>query len=251
MIHSFLLIGQSNMAGRGKLDEAPKLDNTNMLVLKNGRWQPLYRPINNDRDTAGYNLAETFIQDYLKQHEGVKVGLIPCADGGTSLGRWREGGLLFDNAVYQARLASRTSTIAGVLWHQGEGDCSKTRYPVYKEKLEAMIEALRKELDLYDVPFIVGGLGDFLAECKLDPDFVNFPYVNEALQSVANKEKRIGFASAEGLGSLPDKLHFSTEALIELGHRYYEAFSKLENKQKVFEEKPDVDSAYRTEFEHL
>ena len=251
MIHSFLLIGQSNMAGRGFLDEAPKLDNRNMLVLRNGRWQPLYRPVNNDRAFAGYNLAETFAQDYLAQHEGVSIGLIPCADGGTSLGRWREGGLLYDNAVYQARLASRTSTIAGVLWHQGEGDCSKTRYPVYKEKLEAMIEAFRKDLDLYDVPFIVGGLGDFLGECTLDPDFVNYNYVNQALESVANADKRIGFASANGLSSNPDKLHFSTEALIEFGHRYYNAFSKLENKEKVFIEKPDVDSAYRTQFESL
>ncbi len=251
MIHSFLLIGQSNMAGRGDLDEAPTLDNRNMCVLRNGRWQPLYRPVNNDRSFAGYNLAETFAQDYLANHKEVTVGLIPCADGGTSIGRWREGGLLFDNAVYQARLASRTSTIAGVLWHQGEGDCSQTRYPVYEERLNALIAAFRKELDLYDVPFILGGLGDFLKDCTLDPDLKNYTYVNNALEKVAEEDKLVGFASAKGLGAKPDNLHFSTAALIELGHRYYEAFSKLENKEKIFIDKPDVDSAYRTEFEAL
>lgn len=39
MVHSFLLIGQSNMAGRGSLQEAPPMKDARILVLRNGRWQ--------------------------------------------------------------------------------------------------------------------------------------------------------------------------------------------------------------------
>ena len=133
MIHSFLLIGQSNMAGRGFLSEAPTINNTRIKVLRNGRWQPMYVPINNDRPYSGHCLAESFADMYAKEHN-VDVGLIPCADGGTCLEQWEVGGLLFDHALYQAELASRTSTLAGVLWHQGESDCEEYLYPLYEKK---------------------------------------------------------------------------------------------------------------------
>ena len=113
MIHSFLMIGQSNMAGRGLLDEAETIDTAHIKILRNGRWQPMFRPINPDRPFSGVNLAESFAEQYAQTY-GVDVGLIPCADGGTSLEQWQPGGLLFDHAVYSARLAQRTSTIAGL-----------------------------------------------------------------------------------------------------------------------------------------
>lgn len=45
MIHSFLLIGQSNMAGRGEIDEVVSVDTTHIKVLRNGRWQPMFVPL--------------------------------------------------------------------------------------------------------------------------------------------------------------------------------------------------------------
>lgn len=69
---------------------------------------------------------------------------------------------MFDNAVYQAKLAQRTSTIAGVLWHQGESDCVKELAETYKERFCVIMDALRKELCLYDVPFILGAWVIFL-----------------------------------------------------------------------------------------
>lgn len=146
MIHSFLLIGQSNMAGRGHLNEAIALITKNIVTLRNGRWQGLFRPINPDRPFSGTNLGEIFASRYAEKY-GVTVGLICCADGGTSLNQWQPGGLLFDNAVYQARLAQRTSTIAGVLWHQGEADCSPELYATYRQRFLPIMQALRKELD--------------------------------------------------------------------------------------------------------
>ena len=66
MIHSFLLIGQSNMAGRGYVTDVPKIENDRINVLTNGRFQLAFSPINPDRDTSGVNLAESFADAYSK-----------------------------------------------------------------------------------------------------------------------------------------------------------------------------------------
>ena len=250
MIHSFLLIGQSNMAGRGFVDEVEPIANGSIKVLRNGRWLNMYTPVNPDRAFAGVNLAESFADLYQKDHN-VEVGLIPCADGGTSIDQWCVGGVLFDHACYMAELASRTSTIAGVLWHQGESDCADNRHPYYEEKLITVMEAFRKKLGLSDVPFLFGGLGEYLANCECAPECKNYEYINKQLKSAAQKLPMTGFVSAEGLGSNPDNLHFSAKALREFGARYYEEFLKLEDKNKVFCEKENTLEALKTAMEAL
>ncbi len=250
MIHSFLLIGQSNMAGRGFKGEATPIQNPRLKVLRNGRWQTMFFPVNPDRPFSGVCLAESFADAYSKDH-GVDVGLIPCADGGTSLDQWQEGSLLYDHAVYMARLAQRTSTIAGVLWHQGESDCTEAKYPLYEAKCTAILQALRRDLELFDVPFLCGGLGDYLQNRAPAPTGIYYPQVNQALKAIADHNEMTGFVSAEGLGANPDNLHFNAAALREFGLRYYEEFKKLENKDKLFTEKQGEDYALRTAMELL
>ena len=249
MIHSFLLIGQSNMAGRGFPEEAIPVDNTHIKILRNGRWQKMFRPVNPDRRTSGVNLAESFAEAYARDH-GVEVGLIPCADGGTRIAQWVPGSLLFDNAVYQARLALRTSTIAGILWHQGESDSYDDRYLTYEKELAAMLTALRKELGIEDVPVLLGGLGSYL-DHYTKSNHLQWPQINRALQSLADREPGYGYVSAEGLTPNPDNLHFSAASLHAFGLRYYDVFRKLEDPDKVFVEKPDPDDALRTELDAL
>lgn len=253
MIHSILIIGQSNMAGRGIISEAKPLSNMGgrLKVLRNGRWQNIYRPVNPDRAFSGTCLAESFATKYAEEHEGVEVGIIPCADGGTSLNQWREGGLLFDHAVFTARLAMRTSNLAAILWHQGEADCAPHLNAIYLEKLTAIMTALRRELGAEDVPLIVGGLGDFLKDRVESPNLVYYPVINEALRTFADKTHRAAFASAEGLTSNADNLHFSAAGLYEFGLRYYDAFATVEDKARVFTEKADMDAAFRTDMELL
>ena len=251
MIHSFLMIGQSNMAGRGFKEEVARIKNSHIKVLRNGRWQSLYVPVNPDRPFSGVSLAESFADAYAKERN-VDVGLIPCADGGTSLDQWQVGGLLFSNAIYQAELASRTSTIAGVLWHQGETDCQDHLYEQYEQKCTVILEAFREKLGLYDVPFLVGGLGDYLADREEDPYLGrNYQSVNHALQEIARKHELFGYVCAEGLTSNPDNLHFNAKSLREFGNRYYQEFKKLEKQDKVFPEKPEADAAIHNAFELL
>ena len=225
MIHSFLLIGQSNAGGRGLLTEAEPLDNCDgdLLQLRNGLWVKMFRPVNPDRKTSGVCLAETFAKAYHEAHPEVQVGIIPCADGGTEISQWQPGQILFDNAVHCARMAQRTSCLKGILWHQGESDCQPEQIPLYLEKLRNMIDGLRQELGLPGIPVLVGGLGDFLSEYGL----VHYGSINEALMFCAGSDENCAFVPADGLSANPDNLHFSASALQEFGYRYFDAFRSL------------------------
>lgn len=226
-MHSFLLIGQSNMAGRGFLHEAVPVDATHIYVMRNGRWQKMFRPVNPDRSFSGVSLAESFAESYAREH-GVTVGLVCCADGGTSLAQWMPGSVLYDNAVFHARLAQRSSTLAGILWHQGESDCTEDRYPAYREALLKMLRCLRVDLGLPDVPILLGGLGDYLTDCpRPEWGFSNYSAINGALQSVAQAMDNVGFVPAAGLTSNPDRLHFNAASLHEFGQRYFAAYESL------------------------
>ncbi|MBO7149309.1 MAG: sialate O-acetylesterase [Clostridia bacterium] len=252
MIHSILIIGQSNMAGRGYLKDAEPLNNRDevLKVLRNGRWQGLFRPVNFDRPFSGTCLAETFVESYADEHPDVEVGVIPCADGGTRLCQWEEGTILFDNAVFQAKLAMRTSKLVGILWHQGEGDCSEEYYSTYLERITKMMTALRKQIG-EDIPIVVGGLGDFLKDRVESPQLVNYHYVNKALEEFARTFPRTVFVSAKGLTSNPDNLHFNHKSLMEFGKRYYSAFKRVENKALFLDDEIKVDDTNRTEMEKL
>ena len=138
-----------------------------------------------------------------------------------------------------------------MLWHQGEGACAPELYPLYEEKFVPILNSLKKELDLYDVPFLLGGLGDFLKDCKLSENMKNYHNINVALKKIADENPMVGFVSAEGLGAKADNLHFNAKALREFGVRYYEEFKKLEDKNKVFTEKVSMDDAIRSEMEAL
>ncbi len=250
MIHSFLLIGQSNMAEHGYLNEATEIDTRRLWVLRNGRWQRLYRPVNGDRPFSGVCLAESFAEAYSRQY-GVDVGLIPCADGGTSLDQWLPGSVLYDHAVAQARLAQRSSVIAGVLWHQGEADCGPALHTTYAERFQTMLDALRQDLHLSDVPVLLGGLGDFLPNCTADKQLVHYQKLNEALQQITKHNRQVGFVSAEGLTANPDSLHFNAASLYEFGLRYFAEFEKHRDPNKRFEEVRREDGAERRAMELL
>lgn len=232
---SFLLLGQSNMAGRGDFEDVPSIYNNLCFMLRNGRWQPMSEPINPDRSVvepfskegnlhSGRCLAASFADDFAK-HYNEKVGLIPCADGGTSLEDWQVNGLLYDHAVMQAKLAMRTSQLIGILWHQGEAECSREeRATTYIERFLPIINGIRCELGVYDIPVVLGELGHFVKDREKVPPY--FDTVQEALNTLG-KRYDMATASAEGLGCRPDGIHFHSAALRELGHRYFAAYRSI------------------------
>lgn len=246
MMHSILLLGQSNMGGRGDPAEVEPIENEDgsIQVFRNGRWRKMYTPVNPDRVASGVNLAESFADRYRAEHPEVdRVGLIGCADGGSHLSQWAKGMMLYDYAVACAKLAQRTSNIVAILWHQGESDCTDERLPLYEKRFLQFKRDLQHDLGLEDIPFIVGGLGDYLAlRVKKDGTIPSssylYPRMNEVLQKIAAEQPLMGFVPATGLVDKGDRLHFDSKSLREFGLRYYDVFRTLEDRSRVWQDKP-------------
>jgi hypothetical protein len=229
MIHSFLLIGQSNMAGRGYLRDVGQIYDEQIKVLVNGRWQTMTEPINFDRPTAGIGLAASFAATWRMENQEEQIGLIPCADGGTSLDDWNIGGALFENAIFQAKVAQRTSKLSGLLWHQGENDSFAGRSETYYDTLSNIVEALRRELEAPEIPFIAGELGHFLRDGRYGKYFTEYNQVNQAIQRYTHTKPNAYFVSASELTSNDDGLHFNAISQRIFGVRYFKAYSQKED----------------------
>ncbi|MEK3763312.1 sialate O-acetylesterase [Solibacillus sp. FSL K6-4121] len=226
MIKSFLMLGQSNMAGRGFLHEVEPIYNEKIKMLRNGQWQMMTEPINYDRPVAGVSLAASFAEALSKANPEDEIGLIPCAEGGSSLNDWHPQGTLFQHALCEARFALETSEICGILWHQGETDSNHSLHETYYEKLSLIIETLRKELNLQNIPLIIGELGDFLGKTGFGKYSPEFQEINELLRRFAYEQENCYFVTAKGLTANPDGIHLNAVSQRKFGYRYFEAYSK-------------------------
>lgn len=237
---SILMIGQSNMAGRGFINEVPMICNERILMLRNAGWQMMAEPINYDRPNAGIGLAGSFAAMWCMEHEGEQIGLIPCTEGGSSLDDWAVDKNLFKNAVIQAGFAMQDSELIGILWHQGESDSYGGGYQTYYKKLQVIIESLRKELNAFEVPLIIGGLGDFLGKNGFGLNCTEYELVNEQLLKFAREQENSCFVTAEGLTPNPDGIHMDAVSQRRFGVRYYEAFVKREHVLKPIENEMEL-----------
>lgn len=229
---SFLLIGQSNMAGRGFSHDVSPIVNEKINMLRNGRWQMMAEPIHFDRPVAGVGLAASFSEVLSEQEPSEKIGLIPCAEGGSSIDEWHPSQTLFQHALSETQFALKTSQLAGILWHQGESDAVEGRFENYYEKLHEVFSAFRKELHAENVPIIVGGLGDFLGKSGFGKHCTKHEHINQALMRVAQDNRNTFYVTAKHLTSNPDGIHMDAQSLRIFGLRYFESFI---NARSVFE----------------
>lgn len=233
-MYSFLMLGQSNMAGRGAIGEVEAISCERAYMLRNGIWVKMREPVNVDKAVyeeidgeplCGISPAASFLQEFIESFD-CEAGLIPCAHGGTSLEMWSVGGSLYTNAVMQGMLAKRTSTIAGILWHQGESDSkNESDAKAYEEKFMVILESIKRQLDIPDVPVIMGELGSFLGD-RADGRFMYYKTVNKALAAIAEKNEMYVLAKADGLTDCGDKSHFDSASQREFGRRYFKAYAQ-------------------------
>ncbi len=228
----YLLVGQSNMAGRGKLAPEDREPAERVLVLnKEDQWKNQGEPIHFDKPIAGVGLGFAFAKKMAAADPGVTIGLIPCAVGGTPIKRWMPGGDLFENAVRRARIAQTTGTLRGILWHQGESEsATQDRASAYSENLAAVIEGFRRELNSPNLPVVVGELGEFLGSSpKGRSPFAKL--VNEQIDLMQSRLKGVAVVSSAGLTHIGDRLHFDSPSQKEFGARYAAAMEDLQKNQ--------------------
>lgn len=221
----FLLIGQSNMSGRGIVEEQDKAPDARVWMLrKSGAWTPAVDPLHQDKSKiAGVGLGRTFAFAVADAEPGAAIGLVPGAVGGSPIERWVPGGDLYVAAIKQAKLARQRGEFAGILWHQGEANSTAAeKLDGYEAKLLLMIEGFRSELDEPELPIVVGQIGEFLATKR--PASVDF---NRRIVAFAATQPNVASITSEGLTSIGDDVHFDAKSQRELGRRYANAYLKL------------------------
>ncbi len=127
--HLFLLAGQSNMAGRGIVEDEDRVAHPRVLALTAaGAWTPAIDPVHFDKPFAGVGLGRTFGITLAEADPTITVRLIPCAVGGSPISVWQPGQFWnqtqshpYDDTISRARrLAIRTALDArslGCLGH--------------------------------------------------------------------------------------------------------------------------------------
>jgi len=227
----YLLIGQSNMAGRGNIEAEDIITDPHVFMLnKQNKWVPAKTPLHFDKPVAGTGLGLTFGK-IMAQKEGKKIGLIPCAVGGTSINKWMPGiydketkTFPYDEAIKRTKIALYNGQLKGILWHQGESDAVAKNIPLYKQRFDSLLINLQKDLsvNIQSIPIVVGELGAFYCEKNLYATGIN-----TILHQIANAHRNIALVTSEGLSHKGDTVHFDSESQRELGRRYAEKMTEL------------------------
>src|SRR5688500_14580950 len=91
--HLYLLAGQSNMAGRGVVEEQDRTPHPRVYSLnEKEEWAPAAEPLHFDKPKiAGVGPGFAFAKAIADANADVTIGLIPCAIGGTPLSSWQPG----------------------------------------------------------------------------------------------------------------------------------------------------------------
>ncbi|UOE52638.1 sialate O-acetylesterase [Mucilaginibacter sp. SMC90] len=228
--HIYLLMGQSNMAGRGQLSEKYKaIHNDRVKVLsKDFNWITAHHPLHYEKPAVdGVGPGLSFGIAMAKRHPGIIIGLVPCAIGGSPIEHWVPGAFdpptktyPWDDAAKKIAYAMKTGVIKGVIWHQGESDSHPELAAVYLKNLQALIKRIREVTGDNNLPFIAGELGRFYKENST---------INAQLQKLQSLVPFTAVVSSEGLVHKGDTLHFDSRSADKLGKRYAKKMREVQS----------------------
>ncbi|MBL9216267.1 MAG: sialate O-acetylesterase [Opitutaceae bacterium] len=243
----WLLIGQSNMQGQGRLADVEPPDPAVRLFDQADTWsvaaEPLHRPHaardevyrkKTSEDTRarrkGAGLGLPFAKE-IHRHTGVPIGLVACALGGTAIAEWDPAlAPLGGQSLYGAtlrRVRAAGGRLKGALWYQGEADARNPEaVPLYFDRLRDLIAALRRDTGQPDLPFhlvqlcrmldwIYFGAGGKAPPATLAQQWLDF---REVQRQVAAQTPHTSLVATLDL-DLVDSIHLDTPSLQRLGRR--------------------------------
>lgn len=231
----YICIGQSNMAGRANIPDSllnVVLDDV-WLMNEQGVFEPATLPLNQysnirkDLSMQKLGPAWSFAQ-MMAEKSQYPVGLVVNARGGSSILQWEKGKPLYEQTMERIKQAQKIGQLKGVIWHQGESNCSGTEKlskEDYRKRIIKLMMDIREETGCDNLPVVVGQLGQWeWTSLETIREF------NQMLTTLPFFLSNCSCVSSDGLkAALPgtDDPHFGTEAQLELGKRYASALLRL------------------------
>ena len=235
----YLLLGQSNMMGRGEIPETqvenPLIVNMNMA---DNQWYVAEHPLHkagvpdliDGSNKAGVGPGLDFAQAMVARNGKVMIALIPVAQGGSWIDLWRAGSENYGKTIRKAKKAltdfpDGKARFAGALWLQGESDTLEGRYAAYPEKLTALILRLRSDLNEPKLPFIACTIGTFI---KPKGKYLHVTEINNTLLSLPERVPNTACVDARDItGHIGDNMHYNTDSQSIIGTRYADQVAAL------------------------
>ena len=250
--HIYIAYGQSNMEGNAtnfdkNIDgkEHPRVKMFATTSCSNlgrptvGEMYPAVPPM--FKCNQGLSVADWFGRHMADSLPDVTIGIIPVAQGGTSIRlfdpddyknylnsaeSWlKNGAKAYGNdgnamgrIIEVAKKAQEKGVIKGIIFHQGETDGGMSNWEqIVKKTYEYMLKQLG--LNAEETPFVTGEMVDG-GSCA---------GFSSRVRGLSKYIANFGVASSKGYGSKGDGLHFTVEGYRGMGLRYAQQMLKLIN----------------------
>lgn len=228
--HIYLLIGQSNMSGRGTLVTNIDAINPRVKLLKqDGIWVTAQHPLHIEVEpsAAGVGPGLAFALKMLEHADpNVTIGLIPTAVGGQPISAFAPGVTntrtnksIYDESVKYVNIARTQGVFKGVLFHQGEANNNTTNSWI--NGVTNLISNFRTVFDNPQLPVVIGEMGRYPG----DPD--KYQNILSVMPGFVANVPYTALVSSAGLADIGDNTHFNSPSASELGNRYAEKMQEL------------------------
>ena len=226
----FILAGQSNMAGRGKVEPNDTIPNSRVLSInQNGELIIAKEPLHfYEPSMAGLDCGLSFGKEILKHiPDSITILIIPTAVGGSSVSQWIDDSIfrnvtLFSNFREKVKIGEQFGIIKGILWHQGETDAATTEtIEIYNDQLKKLFTLFRNEIDNKALPIFLGELGSFSINIE------NWQVINNKIKEYIETDSVAFIIKTSDLNHKGDRVHFDSEGQREIGKRFAEKFIEI------------------------
>lgn len=227
-VQVYILFGQSNMWGEPNPEPQDMVENPNVEVLtltacgshQADEWVTAQPPLHSCVGQVGtgdvgpgVGPGDYFGRTVAAAYPSDTILLIPNAIPGVSITEFAVGGATYNKMIARAEKGQERGQIRGILFHQGESDCGSPSWP---GQVQTIVDAMRDELEIGDVPFLAGEI-PYTSQCQGH---------NTRVQSLPGVIDEAYVISAEGLG-ITDDYHFGLTDQRTFGTRYGEKMLEL------------------------
>ena len=222
----WIIAGQSNSSGTGQGPVEDPLSLGVHLFGNDERWKLATHPL----EDATHSLHPVTVHGVFQAHSpwlafarklqeqtGLPIGLIPTALGGSPVARWQPGADLYRNM--QAMLERSGGAARGIVWYQGESDCSPQGREEYAKRFRAFVEGVRADLKQPNLPILTAQLGRY-ADAGTDVERNrSWSIIRELQRKAALELPHLEVVPAIDL-PMSDEIHVSAAGNVTNGQRF-------------------------------
>lgn len=225
----FILLGQSNMAGRAQIEQKDTAS-LSMVQIFNDQGcferakNPLNRYSNIRKELPMQKLGPgyTFAQRVSSKLQDT-IFIIINARGGTAIERFmkNDSSGYYEKTILRIKQAMKENPDLkpeAIIWHQGESN--QNDYVGYLSHLRKLIEDYRKDLNAPKLLLIAGEIG------RWNPNLI---HISRKIAAIPDSIPNAYLVTSQGLEHI-DEFHFDSESQRELGKRFADKYIEITTK---------------------